>query len=65
MWFESSQGHFYGMGYNASDIGFTDPSEIKEYVTPCSTNQYNMQLILTYAEKYPGKVLFKQNHKEL
>ncbi|MFV5703081.1 exonuclease domain-containing protein [Flavobacterium sp. XS2P12] len=58
IWVE--KGHFYGMGYIAADIGFTDPSEIKDYVTPCRSNHYSIQLILTYAEKYPGKVLLKQ-----
>lgn len=58
IWVEN--GHFYGMGYIASDIGFTDPSEIKDYVTPYRSNQYSMHLILAYAAKYPAKVLFKQ-----
>jgi DNA polymerase-3 subunit epsilon len=58
IWVEN--GHFYGMGYIGSDIGFTDPSEIRDYVTPHRSNQYIMHLILAYAEKYPGKVLFKQ-----
>jgi DNA polymerase-3 subunit epsilon len=55
IWVEN--GHFYGMGYIASDIGFTEPSEIKEYVTPYKSNQYIMQLLYSYAAKYPGKVL--------
>ena len=54
IWVEN--GHFYGMGYIASDVGFTEPSEIREYVTQYSSNQYIMQLIYAYAEKYPGKV---------
>ena len=58
IWVEN--GHFYGMGYIGSDIGFTDPSEIRDYVTPHRSNQYIMHLILAYAEKYPGKVIFKQ-----
>ncbi|MES2484388.1 MAG: exonuclease domain-containing protein [Bacteroidota bacterium] len=55
IWVEN--GHFYGMGYIASDIGFTQPAEIKEYITPYKSNQYIMQLIYTYTQKYPGKVL--------
>ncbi|WP_417941159.1 exonuclease domain-containing protein [Flavobacterium sp. RS13.1] len=55
IWVEN--GHFYGMGYIASDIGFTDPSEVKDYVTPYKSNQYIMHLINSYAQKYPGKVL--------
>jgi DNA polymerase-3 subunit epsilon len=62
IWVE--KGHFYGMGYIASDIGFTDPSDIKDYVTQYKSNKYSVDLILAYAEKYPGKVLFKQNENE-
>lgn len=58
IWVE--QGHFYGMGYIPSDIGFTDPSDIKHYVTPYKSNHYSLQLILTYAENHPSKVHFKQ-----
>jgi DNA polymerase III subunit epsilon len=58
IWVEN--GHFYGMGYITSDIGFTDPSEIMDYITPYSSNHYIMQLIFAYAEKYPGKVKFKK-----
>jgi len=59
IWIEN--GHFYGMGYIGSDIGFTYPSEIKDHVTPYKSNQYSLHLILAYAEKYPDKVLFKLN----
>ncbi len=59
IWIEN--GHFYGMGYITSDVSLTDPSEIKEYVTPCKSNQYIMHLINTYAEKYPGKVFRKKS----
>ncbi|PVX47413.1 DNA polymerase-3 subunit epsilon [Flavobacterium sp. 103] len=54
IWVEN--GHFYGMGYFSSDIGFAELSEIKDYLTPCRSNQYIMHLIYAYAEKYPGKV---------
>ncbi|MES2573775.1 MAG: exonuclease domain-containing protein [Bacteroidota bacterium] len=54
IWVEN--GHFYGMGYITSDIQFTRPSEIKDYVIPYRSNQYIMQLINNYAAKYPGKV---------
>ncbi|OOV17334.1 exonuclease domain-containing protein [Flavobacterium sp. LM4] len=58
IWVEN--GHFYGMGYLSSDIVFSEPSEIKEYVTPYTSNQYIMHLINAYAFKYPGKVLNKK-----
>jgi DNA polymerase-3 subunit epsilon len=58
IWVE--QGHFYGMGYIPSDIGFIEPSEIKDYVTPYKSNHYSLQLILSYAENHPSKVHFRQ-----
>ncbi|MFT7334788.1 MAG: DNA polymerase-3 subunit epsilon [Porticoccaceae bacterium] len=61
IWVEN--GHFYGMGYIASDIGFTDSSEIMDHVTRYKSNQYIVDLILSYVEKYPSKVHFKQNEK--
>jgi DNA polymerase-3 subunit epsilon len=54
IWVE--KGHFYGMGYITSDVGFTEISEIKDYVTPYRSNNYIMQLIYKYAEKNPVKV---------
>ena len=57
IWVEN--GHFYGMGYFSSDIGFTELSEIKEYVIPYNSNQYIMHLIDAYAKKYPRKVALK------
>lgn len=54
VWIEN--GHFYGMGYLTSDISITQPSEVKEYVTPYKSNHYMMQLVNSYAKKYPAKV---------
>lgn len=58
IWVEN--GHFYGMGYIASDIGFTEASMVKDYVTPYRSNQYIMQLIYSYVKRYPGKVISHQ-----
>ncbi|MFD2601003.1 exonuclease domain-containing protein [Flavobacterium suzhouense] len=55
IWVE--KGHFYGMGYISTDIGIEEPSEIKTYVTPYRSNDYIMQLINSFATRYPGKVL--------
>lgn len=55
IWVEN--GHFFGMGYIPSDIGISDISEIKNYLTRYNSNQYIMQLIETYTQKYPGKVI--------
>ena len=51
------KGHFYGMGYIASDIGIKEPDALKEHVTRQKSNQYIMQLITGFAAKYPGKVI--------
>lgn len=37
---------------------------VSSQVTPYKSNQYIVDLILTYAEKYPGKLLFKKNENE-
>ena len=58
IWVEN--GHFYGMGYASCDIGFTVPSEVREYVTPYKSNQYIMQLLQSFALKYPGKVVYQR-----
>jgi len=55
IWVE--KGDFYGMGYLASDIGFANPLEMRDHVTPYKSNQYIMQLIYSFAEKHPGKVI--------
>lgn len=54
IWVEN--GHFFGMGYLDSDLVITDPSQVKEYITPCKSNQYIMQLIFSYAQKHPETV---------
>ena len=59
IWVEN--GHFYGMGYIPSDLGFTKPSETKDYLTPYKSNQYIMQLLYSFAEKYPGRVIFQKD----
>lgn len=49
-------GHFYGMGYLSSDIIINEITELKEHVTRYASNQYIMQLIYSYSDKYPFKV---------
>ncbi|NHM07702.1 GIY-YIG nuclease family protein [Flavobacterium sp. CYK-4] len=55
IWVEN--GDFYGMGYVDASIGFTEISELKEHVTPYKSNQYIRQLIETFAQKNPSKIL--------
>ena len=59
IWVE--KGHFYGMGYIDMDVAINNPSEVKEHVTPYKTNQYIMQLIFSYAQKYPRNVHLQNN----
>lgn len=49
-------GHFYGMGYLSSDTIINEITELKEHVTRYASNQYIMQLIYSYSEKYSYKV---------
>lgn len=58
IWVEN--GHFYGMGYISTDIGFANAAEMKSYLTPYGSNAYIMQLLHSYAAKHPHKVFFKQ-----
>ena len=59
IWVEN--GHFYGMGYIDMDVAINNPSEVKEHVTPYKTNQYIMQLIFSFAQKYPRNVHLQNN----
>ncbi|MFT3796013.1 exonuclease domain-containing protein [Flavobacterium sp.] len=59
IWVEN--GHFYGMGYIASEVGLADISEIRDYVTAYRSNPYIMQLIQAFTQKYPRKVIYPQS----
>lgn len=54
IWVE--QGSFYGMGYIDKYTDIETTSELKSLMTPYTGNAYMMQLIYTYAERYPHKV---------
>lgn len=62
IWVE--KGHFYGMGYFPSDIGFTDMDQIKDYMKPYKSNQYIMNLIQVHIQKHPNKVIFSNQHRQ-
>ena len=49
------------MGYIDMDVAINNPSEVKEHVTPYKTNQYIMQLIFSFAQKYPRNVHLQNN----
>src|SRR5690606_14435267 len=53
-------GEFHGMGYINAEIGISEPSQLKDYVTQYRSNQYIMQLINGFAQKHPSKVLMQE-----
>ncbi len=54
IWVE--QGHLYAMGYISDTTDLNTPEDIRDSLTRYSGNHYMMQLIESYAGKYPGKV---------
>jgi DNA polymerase-3 subunit epsilon len=50
------KGRLAGMGYLPLESGLKSEEKIKESLDVASANHYMMQLILNYAQKYPGKV---------
>lgn len=59
------KGHFYGMGYLDNDAVIHNAAQVREYVTPFKSNQYIMQLLFSFAQKYPAKVLLLENNTQL
>lgn len=55
IWVE--KGAFYGMGYISRYTDVQEPEDLKASLTQYPGNDYMMQLIVTYADKYPGKIL--------
>lgn len=56
IWVE--KGIFYGMGYVSKYSDTRSPEELKALLTPYQSNHYMLQLIHSYAEKYPYKVRY-------
>ncbi|HVS95091.1 MAG TPA: exonuclease domain-containing protein [Puia sp.] len=54
------RGRFYGMGYLPADAAIFDPSDLKQYLTPCAENDYMRGLIYAYAERWPSKKILLQ-----
>lgn len=55
IWVE--KGSLYGIGYIDRHSDLSSPEDIKSAITPYDSNAYVMQLIHSYAEKYPYKVV--------
>ncbi len=54
IWVE--QGKLYGMGYISHYADTASPEAVKAALIPYSSNHYMMQLIYSYADKYPALV---------
>lgn len=54
IWIE--QGRFYAMGYIDQDHQFSDLADLRQTLQRYPDNQYMMQLIFQFAERYPQKV---------
>src|SRR5690606_16757137 len=55
IWVE--QGHFYAMGYIDNEMNLSSPEDIKDCLERYPENYYMMQMITSFARKYPGKIL--------
>ncbi len=53
-------GHFYGMGYISNDVAITELAQVRDHVTRYRSNHYIMQLISSFAEKFPAKCKYDQ-----
>ena len=55
LWVE--KGRFYGMGYLSDHVDINDVETLKSAITPYPSNDYIMNLILTYSSQYPQKTI--------
>ncbi|RZK38425.1 MAG: DNA polymerase III subunit epsilon [Pedobacter sp.] len=55
LWIE--KGMFYGMGYISEHIDINDVASVKEILEPYPSNDYVMNMILSYRSQYPHKVI--------
>ena len=54
IWVEDGQ--FHSMGYISTETDLRDPEDIRDCLSRYPTNHYIMQLIQSFAKKYPWKV---------
>jgi len=54
IWIE--KGEFYGMGYLSAEQQLLDATAVKDCVTRFKGNQYMLQLVMTYAQRYPQNI---------
>jgi len=49
------QGKFYGMGYIAHHTDITGPEMLKSVLQPYPSNDYILNMVLSYADRFPNK----------
>lgn len=50
------KGSFCGMGYLTNDVSFSSYQEVKEHITTYKGNHYMLQLVMSYAQRYPSRI---------
>lgn len=56
-WILIERGRFYGMGYLSDTVNVESIEDLKPHLTPCLSNDYIKNLVLTHALKFPEKML--------
>lgn len=55
LWVE--KGKFYGMGYVSDDVDLDNLEMLKSAITPYPSNDYMMNMILSYSQLFPQKLI--------
>jgi DNA polymerase-3 subunit epsilon len=50
------KGSFCGMGYLTTDVSFSDYQEVKDHITTYKGNHYMLQLVMSYAQRFPSRI---------
>lgn len=56
-------GRFYGMGYIPHDAEITGLDDLKPHLKPYFDNGYILNMVLTYAERYPARIVYFQSEE--
>jgi len=51
------QGKFFGMGYLPSELNSINTELVKDYLTPYRANNFIQNLLMSYREKHPEKII--------
>jgi DNA polymerase-3 subunit epsilon len=58
-------GDFYGMGYFSTYDSITEFDVLKDHVSRYQSNQYIIQLLYTFAKKFPARIVYQKNYEIL